>query len=236
MSAPKLSGMAIKVIACALMAIDHVGAVLLSPFKGSPTALGAAYLACRIIGRMAFPLFVAMLVVGFHYTHNKKRHLLLLAAFALVSELPYDLAITGGIPSMWWTSQSVMLTLLIAGLVVCVCDLARGKGVPTWGLVPIWLVGAALSFFVHCDYGPFGITAAFVVYLLKNNLIVADAAACVALALGFGRLELASFGSVAFMAAYDGTRGGRGTKFEKMFFYAFYPVHLLLLWLLSLVI
>ena len=79
-----ISADALKWIALLTMLCDHAGAVLF-----------AQYPVMRLIGRTAFPLFVWLLVEGFFHTSSRKKYLGRMAFFALVSELPFDLALYG---------------------------------------------------------------------------------------------------------------------------------------------
>ena len=89
----------LKILACAVMLIDHVGAVLL------PQSF-----VLRMIGRIAFPIFCFLLAEGVHYTRNPRKYALRLAVGAALSELPFDYALFGGIDLYY---QSVMLTMLV---------------------------------------------------------------------------------------------------------------------------
>jgi hypothetical protein len=75
----------LKLIAIIAMLIDHIGAI----FIPGNTVL---YLIFRSIGRIAFPIFVFLIVEGFYHTSNIKRYLMRLGLFALISEIPFDLA------------------------------------------------------------------------------------------------------------------------------------------------
>ena len=79
-----LSTFQLKWIAIITMLIDHIGAVLF------PYELGY-----RIIGRIAFPIFCFLIVEGFSHTRDVRRYMVRLGIFALISELPYDLAFHG---------------------------------------------------------------------------------------------------------------------------------------------
>jgi hypothetical protein len=79
-----MTSFVLKLIAITTMLIDHIGAVLIQ--NGSQT-----YWICRGIGRLAFPIFVFLIIEGFTHTSNVKKYLTRLGIFAFVSELPYDL-------------------------------------------------------------------------------------------------------------------------------------------------
>lgn len=78
-----------KWLAIILMLTDHTGYFL----KGSID--NNTYLGLRIIGRLTFPLFAFLLVQSFHFTKNRLRHFVKIAVLALISEIPYNLFITG---------------------------------------------------------------------------------------------------------------------------------------------
>ena len=104
-----ISGFQLKWIGIVTMAIDHIGHVLF------PRCL-----MLRAIGRLAFPIFCFLLVEGFHYTHDRKRYALRLATFALISELPFNVAIFGN----WFVPQhqNVFWTLTIGVLMMTVLE------------------------------------------------------------------------------------------------------------------
>ena len=131
-----ISGSTIKLVAIITMLIDHIAAICLDNILikrglytldwSNPEAMnkfmaenGLLYnidTIMRSIGRLAFPLFCFLLVEGFLHTRSKWKYSLRLAAFALISEVPFDLAFHA--KPFFWGYQSVYFTLLIGLLVL----------------------------------------------------------------------------------------------------------------------
>lgn len=116
------SGSTIKIFAMITMLIDHTAAVVLQRLitigensNSIDSALYFIYVLMRLIGRLAFPIFCFLLVEGFLHTRSQKKYALRLAAFALISEVPFDLALFGKINFGY---QNVFFTLLIGLLVL----------------------------------------------------------------------------------------------------------------------
>lgn len=231
-----ISGSTIKIIAIAAMLIDHIGAVvvermIMQKYAGGmidyqdPLMILDQIL--RGIGRIGFPIFVFLLIEGFLHTRNVYKYALRLGIFALVSEVPFDLAFAGKL--FYPDYQNVFVTLLI-GLFVMIAyraieeKLNCSKGIKGILYLLALLLGAGLAMLLKTDYDGIGIVCIMVIYLFRKNR---------------GNQLLA--GSLVFMwevpapfafipiAFYNGKRGLR----MKYFFYAFYPVHLFLLYLIA---
>ena len=93
-----LSGSALKWIAAFTMFIDHFAAVILLGRFYSEAAWGSglwslqSYWDMRNIGRLAFPIYCFLIGEGYRHTHSLRGYLLRLLGFALLAELPFDLA------------------------------------------------------------------------------------------------------------------------------------------------
>ena len=230
------SGSTLKMIAIITMMIDHIGAFLMiytTPLYNNGNELIANaeswYWVMRQIGRTAFPIFCFLLVEGFLYTKDSFFYLARLMFFSVVSEVPFDIAVSGTWIS--WKNQNVFFTLALGlGMLMvlkAVMDYKSEKmklameflsfDLLQGGVVIIFLVLAEL---IQCDYGGMGIFLIAILYYTRNQRLLA----CVA---GYLSFLWEPFCLPAFLLIpfYSGKRG----KQMKYLFYAFYPVHLLVI-------
>ena len=170
------SGTALKTIACITMLIDHIGAScieagLLLPELERGEISGGAWdqlslfqldRVLRFTGRLAFPIFCFLLVEGFVHTHDVKKYVRRLFLFALISEVPFDLAFfrtpfaldhqnvywTLALGVLAWQARSILksLTALPAGKDSCVRQAARLRRF--WPVRPTTASACSLS--VRC--------------------------------------------------------------------------------------
>ena len=85
-----MTAFAIKLLAMVLMVMDHVGWWL---FHENFIGRGM-YLLMRSMGRMAFPLFCFLMVIGFEHTKNRTKYLTRLTGFSIISQIPFVLVMT----------------------------------------------------------------------------------------------------------------------------------------------
>lgn len=237
---PGLTGCRLKQIALVTMLIDHVGAVLIARWYAlSPEEwIYALYAAARCVGRIAFPIFCFLLVEGFLHTRSPGKYALRLGLFALLSEIPFDLAVWGAV-SLWDNSQNVYFTLLLGLAAIWSGQrLAERTGLPlplTEGGTVLLLGGGAELF--QTDYGFFGVLLIAALFLGRkreeedNRLpqwLGAGAILCYCWS-NDNWVELLAVFGLLLTASYNGARGRGG----KWFFYWFYPAHLGLLALLN---
>ena len=243
-----ISGYWLKMIAVITMLIDHSAATILERILVQMPSWAPATvdnweqwyrldLLLRGIGRMAFPIYCFLLVEGFHYTHSRRKYAARLFVFALISEVPFDMALNQSV--LEFSYNNVFCTLFLGLLVIMAADwvmerfssdnLTSEIGRITL-LVVIGMVGCALaSYVISCDYGASGVIAIYIMYLLRSKRELGFALAVVSLGVFSGELELLALLMLIPLHFYNGTRG----KQHKYFFYAFYPLHLLLLALIA---
>ena len=216
-----LNSLHLKLLAVVTMLIDHMGFTLF------PHAVWM-----RAVGRLAFPIFCFLIAEGCAHTHDKKRYAGRLLLFAVLSELPFNLMCSG----QWlsWNYQNVLWTLLIGALVCWALDWARTRPA-RWRRLPAdaaIAVGFILGQVCNTDYGGWGLALSLLFHLSCGNRLVQLAGLavfCVA-SVGGVSIELYALVSLAFIWLYDGRRGYCSRPIQWLC-YAFYPVHLLLLWL-----
>lgn len=300
-----LTGSTLKLIAIGAMFIDHFAAIVLDRYLiasgflniiTDPAQLSQPEnkplliiymidMIMRLIGRLGFPIFCFLLVEGFGYTRSKVKYASRLALFALISEIPFDLALHDQV--LEFTYQNVFFTLLIGMLTIWGIDTfwkrtdekIKGKGgmfLQLLGIAAITAVGMAIAELLRTDYAALGIGTIVVMFLARKNykawlvimsavaaesmlqfygltnmegwifggilwivLLVIFLVACRkpgngrAMAAGCGILtignpiEFTAFATVPLVANYNGKRGLK----LKYFFYLFYPLHILLWYL-----
>ena len=66
----------------------------------------------EVVGMTAISIYAYLLVQGVRHTSSMGKYALSVLVFALVSEVPYDLALYGKVWS--WESQNTLWTVLIA--------------------------------------------------------------------------------------------------------------------------
>lgn len=210
-----MSRLQLKLLAIITMLIDHIGAILFPKI----TLL-------RIIGRISFPLFCFFISEGLIYTSNVKGYLKRLFIFALISEVPYDLAFHQTI--YYPGKQNVFFTLCLGLIAISFLHTYLTEK-PVTAIV-LAGVSALFAEILHTDYGWFGVTVIIIFYCLKDYKtrgIFVFALFNTGYSLLTGTLELYAIAAGVPILLYNGKKGKLNFKY---LFYAFYPAHLLILY------
>lgn len=143
-----MTAFALKIIASICMSIDHIGAVF--PFY-TPEIF-------RWIGRIAFPIYAYLIAEGCTYTKNINKYMLRLGMFALISEIPFDLAF-GQIYFSFEESPlevisfisftNVFYTLFLSVACISIYEKLKLKSNQLFALIPLILVPSVLLFAAH---------------------------------------------------------------------------------------
>ena len=207
---PALSGTALKRLALCSMLLDHLGASCLEAGVFSRP------------GPISEPLLTLdlcfLLVEGFLHTHSLQQYAGRMLAFALVSELPFDLAffhtlIYRGHQNVYWT--------LFFGL--CALGCLRHCGERSAPGIFSVLALAVLAELLRTDYGAIGVLLIVVLYITRASRPLQCLFGAVAVC-----YELPAPLAFLPVSLYNGQRG-RCSRAEQWAFYLFYPAHLALL-------
>ncbi len=138
----------LKLLALVFMFIDHSGKVLFHNMEEM-----------RILGRIAFPLYVWCLIVGFHYTRSVPKYLLRILITGVISQPLYMIAL-----NHTWNQPNIFLTLFLG---LCALWGIREKKY----LSQIWGPALAISLatVLHADYGWRGVTLFILLYAVQDS-------------------------------------------------------------------
>ena len=236
---PELTSFALHLLAMAFMLCDHLWAMVVP---------GNDWL--TDIGRIAFPIFAFMTVEGYFHTKNFRKYLLRLFIFALISEIPFNLVMGGRL--LYPLHQNVLWTFLLGLGLVWLNERVREKKLPLRLLVGIGTVILAyvLGIITFVDYYHAGVLTVLVFYFFRGRKWWCFAGQLLALwyinvemLSGFA-YELVIGGHTVFLVRqgfallslipiwlYRGRQGPYNRGLRALY-YGFYPVHLLVLWII----
>lgn len=202
----------LKLIAITSMMIDHYGAIFAPDVE-----------IYRYIGRLAFPIFCFLLVEGFIHTKNIKKYGQRLLIFALISEVPFDLAFYG---ELGFEHQNIFFTLFIGLVMMYFLE----KSENTWNKVSIVSISMIIAFIFVVDYNIVGVIYILAFYLTKDMFRVKRLPLITLILYLVNLILLNSTQQFALLALplmffYNGELGPVNS-WMKRFFYIFYPLHL----------
>lgn len=224
-----------------ILSLEDATAEQLASIPDSYLSLFSTYNIMRLVGRIAFPIFCFLLYEGFMHTSDIRRYLLRVGLCALVSEIPFNLiaskADTGTVSLFYPKLQNTVFTLFLALLMLYGMRCLEVKEFSLkaamrqmLGQVLCVLAACVVAILARTDYSYFGILLVAVFYYCRNSKTMQIILGCIV----FLGTNIASLLAFVPIAMYNGTLI-RSKKF-KYFFYIFYPAHLLVLYLLSLLV
>jgi hypothetical protein len=200
------------------MTVDHVGLLFFPEHQ-----------IFRIVGRISFPLFAYLLVLGMESTRNVRAYFMRLLVFAFLSQVPFMLVNNVA----WWEYINIYGTLLLGLAMVYLID--RGS---VFFVVPL-----AASAVVPVDYGVYGTATVLLFYLLRKDWRVGASIFVILnlilLATGAQTQPWSILALIPILLHNSGRLSIKSEKpighptFRKYFFYAYYPVHLAILYALK---
>ena len=228
----RLSNFDLKLIAIITMTIDHIGVVFGTPF----------YNLLRAVGRLSFPIFAFLLTEGYVHTKSFSKYFLRLLVLALISEVIYDYVFFGSF--IYIGANNIFFTLALGLLTLFLLDKSKGLInryfkdkvdlviiLPITYLLIIVIMGL-MGEFLNFSYGMLGILVISFFYLFKDNFpLVVISVSLSTLILGEGMQYFSVF-SLILIYFYNKKLG----KKCKVFFYLYYPLHILVLGVIRMLI
>jgi hypothetical protein len=208
----------LKWLAIITMTVDHVGAILYQDVE-----------VLRWIGRLAFPLFAYLLILGMENTRNARNYFVRLFVFALFSQVPFFLAID------YAPFELLNIFFTLASGLLFIYFFKKGSAFA--------FVVLLVSFVLPFDYGVYGIAIIGCMYILRMNtkLGVVSLVLLNSLFLVPLNSQILSLAAIPFIVLHksgllattrDTTGEYRIPLWRKYFFYVYYPLHLALLYVI----
>ena len=229
----------LRVFAVIFMLSDHIWATYMS-FGDWMT----------YVGRMAFPIFAFQIAEGFAHTSSFKKYALRLLGFAVISEIPFNLFYSSRLFNPY--HQNVLITLLLGLLAVSDIDnIKKNKTAKNISLSVLWLLLITITSVIgFVDYGFLGVLTVVMFYIFKNFPFawVLQLVAIVLINIVFfeGQVLIVEILGKTFEIPYQGFavfalipiwlyggKKGKSSKVMQYGFYAFYPIHMLILYLIK---
>ncbi|HZJ57137.1 MAG TPA: TraX family protein [Clostridia bacterium] len=237
-----MSGTFLKIIAIMAMLTDHIAWA----FVPTHSLLGQLM---HVVGRLTAPIMCFFIAEGYHHTRNVKRYALRLGLFALISHAPY-IYFESGRPPIYYENgikiiygTSVIYTLLLGLILLMIWNDERIKERVKHLLAILIVVASApgdWSFFAVLWIWAFGVHHGNIKKQLQSFSLIAILPVTFSIILfsqgvWWGQLfQLGVYLAIPFIYLYNGKLGyKKGWVWIKWVFYAFYPLHLLVLGLLK---
>lgn len=231
-----MNAFVLKIIACFTMFIDHVGYIV---FDGHSSWF-------NYVGRLAFPIFAFQISEGYIHTHDVKKYLLRLILFAFISQIPFLLfhSIINNELGL-----NVIFTLFL-GLVAIIIYDKYNKFVGVFSAI----IFGIIAHFLNSDYSFYGVGITFLFYVFNKNKCLLAISFIIATLMQYSYLILVYYNygfeflknvfiiylpyfictifSIIIILCYNKKKGPS----TKYFFYLFYPLHMILIYILNFVL
>lgn len=232
----------LHIMAMLFMLCDHLWGTLVS---------GNDWLTC--IGRIAFPIFAFMIVEGYFHTKDLKKYVKRLFVFALISEIPFNLAL--GSRLFYPIHQNVLWSFLISIGLIYWNEKVKEKAIWKRVIVAVLsiIIGYIVGIITFVDFYHAGILTVLVFYFFRQRKWWSYVGQFIGLyyinmeILGGFMYEIPIGGNTFYLMRqglallalipiwlYRGEQGYYN-KTIKNVYYWFYPVHLLILGLLKMI-
>lgn len=236
----EITSFSLHIMAMIFMLCDHLWGTIVQ---------GNDWLTC--IGRLTFPIYAFMIVEGYFHTKNLKKYVGRLLIFAILSEIPFNLAMGSGL--FYPIHQNVLWSFLISIGLIHWNEKVKEKKL--WKRILVGfasiLIGSIVGIITFVDYYHAGILMVLVFYFFRHKKWWCYLGQFICMwyincdMLGGLQYEMNVLGQTYFISRqgfallalipiwfYKGKQGYH-SKTLQFIYYAFYPVHLLILGILK---
>ena len=215
-----LNGNHLKLIAAFCMLLGHASLLLFPQVR-----------LLRVLGRLAYPIFAFMIAEGCRYTRDRKKYFLRLFAMGTLCQIVYFVAMN----SLY---MCILITFSLSVLMISAADKVReGHSWATFAgmtavvfflctVLPDLLPGTDYDI----DYGLQGVLLPLLIYEAGTKGLLVGLAL---VALRYGGIQWLAFLAVPLLLLYNGERGK--AKIGKLFYW-YYPIHLVVIYGISLLL
>lgn len=229
----RMSAISLKILAIIAMTVDHA-AVL---FVDSHSLL---HYFIRLFGRLTAPIMAFLLAEGFKHTRSRKKYLLRLFVFGLISQPFYFSMFYGRLPGSltdFIGNWNVMVSLSIALLSLIVLESALPETprlilvsvcislghFSDWSLmIPVWTV---IFYVFRNDFRKAALLFAVASVILQTMIFAKNYDSFALFTYHYGTLL-----ALIPLSCYNGQRGNvRHKSLNRWFFYVYYPAHMIVL-------
>ncbi len=236
-----ISSFTLHILAMIFMTCDHLWATVVP---------GNQWLTC--VGRLTFPIYAFLIAEGYHYTKDFKKYILRLLVFALISEIPFNLMYGGDI--FYPFHQNVLWNFILSLLCLRIIDnFKKKKNIVIAFILSALVVGAfmLIAQLTFLDYYGEGLLMVVLFHVCRGNkwyhkllqfagLVIINCYMMKGLTIPFTLFghefefvqQAFAIFSIIPILLYKGKQGPRN-KFTKYLFYAYYPLHTLILGLMA---
>lgn len=229
-----MSSFALHIIAMIFMLCDHMWA----------TILDYEWLTC--IGRIAFPIFAFLITEGYIHTSNINKYIKRMVIFAIITEIPFNLMVSAS--PIYPFHQNVLWTFVISLLTLKYLNFDNTKNI--FKSILIIILAIIIATITMCDYFGAGVMMVVGFYIFRKSKflqLLMMIYVNMILIQGYSYpIDIAGYTyyfpqqgfavlSLIFIWLYNGKQGYHA-KWFKIFCYAFYPLHMLILYLLTIVL
>lgn len=220
----------LKYIALLAMTLDHIAYYLYPELNG-------LYIISRFVGRIAFPIMCLFIADGYKYTSSKGKYLLRLSICAIITQIPVCL-LEGTIN----VALNPIFSLLVGYLYLIILNSNIKLRFKTFTCLLLLVIS------LITNYWFLGIIYIIGFYYFKRNscnsiiiILIGYLITTLRLFISLDNINLIIINSIInlglFLVVFINTNGckqKREGNFKKYFFYLYYPLHLFIIYLITL--